>query len=180
VIVVEAPLRSGSLITAAHAREQGRDVLVLPGNTDLAGFEGSNELLRDGAELITKGWDAVGRHAWRFPQGKLKQKRNLRQIINSPQGENSVRPQPKRNPEAAEAAKPVSLKVPAKARELVAAVPVLDGDEAIVYNAIEGSMTADSITSVSDLTPNRVMVALTMLELKGAVKNLGGMNYEKL
>jgi DNA processing protein len=180
IIVVEAPLRSGSLITAAHAREQGRDVLVLPGNADLLGFEGSNELLRDGAELITKGWDAVGRHAWRFPRGKLQQKKSVRQIVTAYPDEDDAERHTRRKAAKTEPAKPILLKIPEKAKERIAAIPILDGDEAAVYNALDGAMTADAITAASDLSPNKVMVALTMLELKGVVKNLGSMNYEKL
>ncbi|MDR0859215.1 MAG: DNA-processing protein DprA [Oscillospiraceae bacterium] len=182
VIIIEAPFKSGSLITAAHAREQGREVLVIPGNVDMPSFEGSNELLRDGAELITQGWDAVGRHAWRFPSGKLGRKKNVRQIINAAPGESAIRgkvpvPAVKR---AEEPAKPVPLKVPEKARARISAFPVFEGDEEHVYSCLEGTMSADVITARSELTPNQVMVALTMLELKGLVKNLGGMNYEKL
>ncbi len=49
VLVVEADERSGALITAKHACEQGRDVFVIPGNPTYKQYKGSNELLRDGA-----------------------------------------------------------------------------------------------------------------------------------
>ena len=49
VAVIEAPERSGALITAQRALEEGRDVFVLPGNVDAATCVGSNKLLRDGA-----------------------------------------------------------------------------------------------------------------------------------
>ncbi len=48
-VVIEAGVRSGALITAKNAVEQGRDVLVIPGNPTLPEYKGSNELLRDGA-----------------------------------------------------------------------------------------------------------------------------------
>ncbi len=51
-IVIEAPLRSGSLATARAAVEANRDVLVVPGAIDDPQFEGSNELIRDGATLV--------------------------------------------------------------------------------------------------------------------------------
>jgi DNA processing protein len=53
VVVVEAAMRSGSLITARLANELGREVLVAPGSPLDPRCEGSNNLLRDGATLIT-------------------------------------------------------------------------------------------------------------------------------
>lgn len=51
-VVVEAGERSGALITANHANEQGRDVFVIPGNPTLPQYKGSNKLLCDGAKPI--------------------------------------------------------------------------------------------------------------------------------
>lgn len=51
-VVVEASIRSGSLITAKDAITQGRDVFALPANVDSNGAEGTNRLLRDGARLV--------------------------------------------------------------------------------------------------------------------------------
>jgi len=48
IAVIEAPIRSGALITADRAMEQGRDVFALPGNVDAAACMGSNKLLRLG------------------------------------------------------------------------------------------------------------------------------------
>ncbi len=53
VIVVEAALRSGSLITARYAAEQGRDVYAVPGSPMDPRAEGTNRLIKDGATMLT-------------------------------------------------------------------------------------------------------------------------------
>jgi DNA processing protein len=58
-IVVEAGVKSGALITAAHALELGRTVAAVPGPIDVPQAQGSNELLRDGAIALTSMADAL-------------------------------------------------------------------------------------------------------------------------
>ena len=52
VVVVEAAARSGSLITARNALDQGREVLAVPGHPFDARAAGCNMLIRDGATLV--------------------------------------------------------------------------------------------------------------------------------
>lgn len=52
VLVVEAPERSGALITANRANEFGRPVYVVPGNISSLSFRGSHALIREGATLV--------------------------------------------------------------------------------------------------------------------------------
>ncbi len=59
VIVVEAAARSGSLITARNALDQGRDVFAVPGHPFDARAAGCNMLIRDGATLIRSAADVV-------------------------------------------------------------------------------------------------------------------------
>jgi DNA processing protein len=53
VLVVEAPLKSGALITTAFAADQGRDVYAVPGSALSANSAGCHELIRNGATLVT-------------------------------------------------------------------------------------------------------------------------------
>ena len=58
-MVVEAARRSGSLITARFALEQGREVFAVPGSPLDPRAEGSNDLLRQGATLVTEAADVI-------------------------------------------------------------------------------------------------------------------------
>ncbi|MBX9945618.1 MAG: DNA-processing protein DprA [Reyranella sp.] len=60
VILIEAAARSGSLITAQRAAEQGREVFVVPGSPMDPRYAGSNTLIRDGAILIRDANDILG------------------------------------------------------------------------------------------------------------------------
>lgn len=59
VVVIEAPERSGSLATARHAIEQGREVFVVPGPAEHPNYKGSHSLIRDGARLVTSAADIL-------------------------------------------------------------------------------------------------------------------------
>jgi DNA processing protein len=53
VIIVEAAMRSGSLITARFANEQNREVFAVPGSPLDPRCEGTNKLIKDGANILT-------------------------------------------------------------------------------------------------------------------------------
>ena len=59
VMVVEAKLRSGSLITCERAMEEGRDVFAIPGNILDGKSDGCHHLIQEGAKCITTGFDIL-------------------------------------------------------------------------------------------------------------------------
>ena len=67
-VVVEAPKKSGALITARHALEQGRDVFTLPGNLGNPTCAGNIQLLKQGAILVEEGWDILQEYTYLYPE----------------------------------------------------------------------------------------------------------------
>ena len=67
VLVVEAPEKSGALITARDAFMQGRDVFAVPANIDILSCAGSNALLQDCASAVFSGWDVLKNYAPQYP-----------------------------------------------------------------------------------------------------------------
>lgn len=59
VVVVEAPSRSGALLFADEALEQGKEIFAVPGNADAPNSVGTNRLIQDGAKAVSGGWDVM-------------------------------------------------------------------------------------------------------------------------
>lgn len=68
VVVVEANLKSGALITAAQAAEQGRQVFAVPGRADSILSRGANKLIKDGAKLTEDVEDVLSEFEYLLPR----------------------------------------------------------------------------------------------------------------
>ena len=165
VLVVEAPERSGALITARHAMEQGREVFVVPGNINSDTSAGSNNLLREGATAVFEGYDILREYASRFP-GQIS-KAAPKEITQIPEKEEKIPTKPAKKP--------------------------IDNREVTQYSVLNsgaGTLTEEEKTLLSHLTPKiegvdeviarsgmetaKALSVLTKLSLKGMVKHHPG------
>ncbi len=160
VVVVEAPERSGSLLTAKHALEQGRDVFVVPGNVDMESFRGSNRLLRSGAIAVSSGRDVMEEYDLLYPE-KLLPKRGL----DRPKKAEKQEPKP----EAPEILKKKTIDngnpPPYSGQNDI--LQGLSADEQTVMTAIgTGTESVDDVIARTGLPSGKVLGILTMLEIR--------------
>mgnify|MGYP002580121024 FL=1 len=160
VVVVEAPERSGSLLTARHALEQGRDVFVVPGNVDMESFRGSNRLLRSGAIAVSSGRDVMEEYDLLYPE-KLLPKKGL----DKPKKAEKQEPKP----EAPEILKKKTIDngnpPPYSGQNDI--LQGLSADEQTVMTAIgTGIESVDDVIAKTGLPSGKVLGILTMLEIR--------------
>jgi len=172
VVIVEAPERSGSLITADYATEQGRDVFAVPGNADSPHCAGSNALLQDCAKLTQRAWDVLCEYEGLYPHRirKPEQQREARPVqdkIPQVKAEKTVSPAKK------DIDKPKDLAYIDLEEKLSGLSPV----QRRIIEAMDGDTFADTIISKTSLTAAEVMSELTMLEIMDVIVSLGFDKY---
>jgi DNA processing protein len=189
VAVIEAPRRSGALITAARALEQGRDVFTLPGNVDAKSSEGSNTLLREGAIPVLSGEDIVNEYAGLFPdkinddvQGQTQAQAQAQAGVHvSNDGKYRINSNhdiimDQRNGQKGRYndKKEIDNKTEVDYIDLDAILSALTGDEKTVAETIGASvMHVDDIITNSSLSIPQALTALTMLEINGYAEREG-------
>ncbi len=172
-VVVEAGERSGSLITARLASEQGRDVFAVPGDLVSSSFLGTNNLIRNGATAVFSPNDILEEYCYKFFD-KINNKRFADdEIIRRAQEYLKEHAQSKAE---ATPQKAVENKTPAIKKS---APDYLTEDARSVYSIIcEEPIHVDDISCKCNLTVNKTLSALTELEIYGLVEQLSGRRYK--
>ena len=163
-LVVEAPEKSGALITAATALEQGRDVFAIPGPLDAEGSVGCSRLIRDGAGLATESWDILREYQSRYPHKLHPDGEKLPPL---PKKSEIFYPERSKKPKAAPSGLPV-INVRRNAEGLtddqIKVLRILDDKE---------PMLTDDIALRANVPVRRILSAVTMLEIDGYTRQEG-------
>lgn len=163
-LVVEAPEKSGALITAATALEQGRDVFAIPAPLDAEGSVGCNRLIRDGAGLATESWDILREYQSRYPHKLHPDGEKLPPL---PKKSEIFYPERSKKPKAAPSGLPV-INVRRNAEGLtddqIKVLRILDDKE---------PMLTDDIALRANVSVRRILSAVTMLEIDGYTRQEG-------
>lgn len=150
LLVIEAPSRSGSLITANQALEQGRSVFAVPGPIDRPTSEGCNRLIQQGAKLVCSAEDVVEELSHEINSLPLDFEPESRDPAEGPNDQ--VTPSPELS----------------EAESLL--LDQLDGRE----------LTIDALCDSTGMPSGIVSAHLLQLEMKAAVKQLPGKYFTKL
>ena len=170
-VAVEAPEKSGTLLFAAEALEQGREVFAVPGNADAPGCRGTNALLKEGATPVTCGWDVLGAFAPLFPD-------KLRRVEAAPAEAPAAPAQAARKEaKAAPAAgkKEIDKEKSVAYIDLRTQLSSLSETQLMIVSAIEKEPThVDDIVEKTGLGAATVLTQLTVLTVKGIVRRMPG------
>lgn len=174
VLVVEAGVKSGSLITANFANEQGRDVFAIPASVLSEDFAGTNKLIDDGAMVATNPAHIISVYAQRFDTVDLSKARTMSQLMADDKDKSAnVEPyEDKLSFDNLEKGREKRLNREDKARSL-------NADMKAVYNSLsEQFVHIDNIIEKTGMTPAKVSSALIQLEVLDLVKSATGKRFK--
>jgi DNA processing protein len=153
VLVVEMGVRSGAQHTVAYALEQGKEVMAVPGPIGFPSSEGTNQLIKDGARVVTSAADVIEEL---FGVGRERAVGGL----TTGAERSADAPTPVAAPPS------LALATPAEQSVLDALGPTLS--------------SIDEIAETAGMRPADAVVVLLDLELRGAVQSAPGMRYARL
>lgn len=157
VVVVEANLKSGALITVTHAAEQGRDVYAVPGNVDCPASAGCLDLIRKGVRLV----------------------RTADDILEDVRGLAPFDP-PKPTPRRAKSTGPTLFEAPEAAPvPATGPPPGLEGNLLKVWDYLTQPRHADDIVRETGFAAGQLATILMMLEMKKLIRRLPGNTFER-
>lgn len=173
--IVEAPPRSGALITARQAAEQGREVFAVPGQVGYENSRGPHALLREGAKLVESAEDILAELdvPAEMKIQPVAMANVTRAVAQSPATVSSPPEVPERQPVPVAATRQVSPTPPPAPPKVN-----LSTEEKAVLSVLapEGSFV-DEIAMASRLSVAEALSSLTILELKGLVRQFSGKRF---
>ncbi|MEI6520954.1 MAG: DNA-processing protein DprA [bacterium] len=180
-VVVEAPEKSGALITASHAIDQGREVFAVPGSINSIQSRGTHNLLRDGATLVESAAQIAEELEFRVQQLQPKNS-----PIKSPSGPDWNKLVGEVDNTATEVITRVTeIPKPERKRERPETQVInkieITGDEKTVADTLSNNaIHVDEIIIKSGLPSSKVNSTLIILELKGVILRQPGNQYLRI
>ena len=187
VVVIEAGVKSGSLITAQRALEQGKDVFAVPGDIVRSSFDGANHLIKNGAKPVFSALDVLNEYEFRYPD--LIDFKAAALPLSEVKYVSYRKPKAKAEPSdlpARRSARAVENKENSSnsVAEKKSADELGDGISAeakAIYSVLgEEPVHIDDIVRLTNLKMNVVLSSLTELELSGICELTGGKKYKLL
>lgn len=168
VVAVEAPETSGTLLFADEAAEQGREMFAVPGDADRAASAGTLALIRDGAKLVTSGWEVLSEFEFMFPN--LHRPRKPVRYEEENESKPAAAPKIEGKPQE-KTKKVIDNENSRRYIDLKDQLKDLSEVQLQIISAIDGkSCHVDDIIEQTGLSAARVLAQLTVLEIKGFIK----------
>ncbi|MDR1630810.1 MAG: DNA-processing protein DprA [Oscillospiraceae bacterium] len=175
-VIIEAGIKSGSLITARCAYRQGRDVFAVPGDIITSNYTGANKLIRDGAKPVFAPCDILNEYAHLYPK-TIRQHRSEQSTLPQKAPENKkISKNGHNNGFSTNIYNDKDTLVPA-GRANRPLPEDLHNEVKMIYSFLkESPKTADSLSDESGMAIARVLSCLTELEMRGyASRNESGL-----